>query len=263
MYTFTSLEFNISAYNVPNIDISAALPNKSGRDDEWNQAILFPYTQDPDELSFTDRDDSLKMLLLGMPSVLDMRSYLLTPGHQLSSWSRLNKSTLALVRWIVASNRSYIVQDDAVPVTFGGGRTTPPETDRSVSTSNKIKGIEDDWMQFRFAQGSPEKELEFINVLRKVGPPKTRYPSIFAWHGSPMRNWHSIIRTSLDFQTSVHGRSFGNGVYLSSEMSVSSGYSGAAPRINRAAVVSHHRYSEALPCPSCSLLITDFLFSSS
>ncbi|KAM4059221.1 poly(ADP-ribose) polymerase catalytic domain-containing protein [Hirsutella rhossiliensis] len=55
---------------------------------------------------------------------------------------------------------------------------------------------------------------------------KQEFPSLFAWHGSSLGNWHSIIRTGLDFETIANGRSYGNGVYMSRHMAVSSGYAG-------------------------------------
>ncbi|EEU42276.1 uncharacterized protein NECHADRAFT_40310 [Fusarium vanettenii 77-13-4] len=97
-------------------------------------------------------------------------------------------------------------------------------TDHSPSI---VQGMGAGWMQFRFAQGSPEKEEAFFKELTKLkeinGQPKT-HPSLFAWHGSPLENWHSIIRTGLDFSTTLHGRAYGNGVYLGKEFSTSQGY---------------------------------------
>ena len=50
------------------------------------------------------------------------------------------------------------------------------------------------------------------------------YPTIFAWHGSPLSNWHGIIREGLHFKDTLHGRAFGHGVYLSQNFSTSSNY---------------------------------------
>lgn len=54
---------------------------------------------------------------------------------------------------------------------------------------------------------------------------RQEFPSLFAWHGSPLGNWHSIIRTGLDFQTLLHRRVFGHGVYMNRNLAVSEGYS--------------------------------------
>ncbi|KAK2070698.1 hypothetical protein P8C59_005173 [Phyllachora maydis] len=59
----------------------------------------------------------------------------------------------------------------------------------------------DGWMQFKFVQGSSDKELRFVQALHKVAAQQniTQNPTIFAWHGSRLGNWHSIVRTGLDF----------------------------------------------------------------
>jgi len=55
---------------------------------------------------------------------------------------------------------------------------------------------------------------------------KLKYPTLFAWHGSPLQNWHSIIREGLHFKDTAHGRAFGHGVYHSLDCNTSIGYSG-------------------------------------
>lgn len=218
------------------IEISAlTVPKKVG---SWQPGFIFPYEHDPDELDNEQRDRALGELLCSMPSVLKMRRYLLAEqGRVLLSWKRMNRSALSLMRWIVASNTSYIVQDGPVVsnvpnVSFEDeDEETPTAVDAANIASNAILGLEKGWMQFRFAQGSPEKEFKFTEALREMtsNDPAARKPlSLFAWHGSPVHNWHSIIRTGLDFHSTRHGRSYGNGVYFSSQMSVSTGYSGKA-----------------------------------
>jgi ubiquitin-conjugating enzyme E2 Q len=48
-----------------------------------------------------------------------------------------------------------------------------------------------------------------------------------AFHGSPLYNWHGIIREGLHFKETQHGRAYGHGVYHSLEFNTSSGYSGS------------------------------------
>lgn len=52
-------------------------------------------------------------------------------------------------------------------------------------------------------------------------------PTIFAWHGSSLHNWHSILREGLHFNEVVNGRAYGNGVYFSTHAQTSLVYSGA------------------------------------
>lgn len=74
-----------------------------------------------------------------------------------------------------------------------------------------------DFMQFRFVQGAPDKEHEFTKaVIKHRHSTSPVYPTIFAWHGSPLHNWHSILRQGLRFDYTSHGRSYGDGVYFSS-----------------------------------------------
>lgn len=186
----------------------------------WQKARLFRYNVDIDQLKGIERDHSLIALTHAIPSVLVMRKYLMeNPGRRLADWSLMNPGALRLLNWIVASNRSFIVQDGAVPDT-----TRPKATAEEYDRGHQVKGLEACWMQFRFAQGSPEKEQKFNNQIHQLKLENRIYPSMFAWHGSPLQNWHSIIRTGLDFSTTAHGRAFGNGVYFSSDMRCSMGY---------------------------------------
>lgn len=164
-----------------------------------------------------------------IPSVLTMRKKLLEhPGSQLSNF--LDRDAYKLLNWIVASNRSYIVQDE--PITPSNGAASSSEESTSPT---KVQGLSSDWMQFRFVQGSPEKEVRFLKEVVAAKPlilkkgAEVRRPTLFAWHGSPLYNWHSIIRMGLNFDQTLHGRSYGNGVYLSPSSSVSQAY--AAERV--------------------------------
>jgi ubiquitin-conjugating enzyme E2 Q len=191
--------------------------------------MLFKHDRVVDDLDDPNRKAALHHLSCNIPSVLEMRKYLMEkPGRLLSSWKNtMDTSTLALLNWIVASNRSLIVQDGPVP------DDEPVLNDalamdalKNGQNGNQVIGMDKEWMQFRFAQGAPEKEQIFTDELNKFGLEEKKYPSLFLWHGSPLRNWHSIIRSGLDFKTSQHGRAYGNGVYFSSHLDVSLGYTG-------------------------------------
>lgn len=194
---------------------------------------MFLYEHDVDDLDVDQRAIALTELLDNIPSVLHMRRYLLDePSRMLSSWQQINRSAVSLMRWVVASN-TYIVQDGPVPpkapeaLEACSGNESPPLAAIARATSSLILPLDNGWMQLRFAQGSPEKEHVFLKTPREMkstDQSTTKPPSLFVWHGSPISNWHSIIRTGLDFQHTRHGRSFGHGVYFSSYMSVSKGY---------------------------------------
>ncbi|KAI1083711.1 hypothetical protein F5B20DRAFT_576641 [Whalleya microplaca] len=174
--------------------------------------------QDLDELDNEEKAFSMEILLCTLPSVMDMRSHLMSnPFAQLAKWDRMTPAAMGLLRWIVASNRSYIVQVDE----------RPDANENSLESKlgrqhERISGV-DGWMQFRFAQGSPEKEALFNEALELVNKPQR---SLVAWHGSPLENWHSIIRQGLNYTVTANGRSFGDGVYFSRDFDYSLGYTG-------------------------------------
>lgn len=175
---------------------------------------------------FDDLDDSMKRksicsLLDTLPSVKQMREYLQANKElSLRMWAeRISPAALGVLRWIIASNRSCIVQVDSINV------------DGEICNSEeRVSGMRS-WMQFRFAQGAPDKEQRFIRSVREASERLTlQFPTLFAWHGSPMHNWHGIVREGLHFQDTVHGRAFGHGVYHSLQCGTSLGYSiGHAP----------------------------------
>jgi ubiquitin-conjugating enzyme E2 Q len=56
---------------------------------------------------------------------------------------------------------------------------------------------------------------------------KLDHPTIFAWHGSELGNWHSIVRQGLHFNKTTNGRAYGHGVYHAKDFVTSNGYSRA------------------------------------
>ncbi|KAI1205090.1 uncharacterized protein F4807DRAFT_295600 [Annulohypoxylon truncatum] len=171
------------------------------------------------DYEFDDLDEvlekafSMVILLASMPPVADMRSYLMSSRQPLAKWGRMSPASVDLLRWIITSNRSHIVKvDDGL---MDSKLTRHPE---------RINGV-DGWIQFRFTQGSPEKENLFYQALEQVrGPQKT----LLAWHGSKLENWHSIIREGLDYNNVVNGRSYGNGIYFARDFNTSYGYAASS-----------------------------------
>lgn len=168
------------------------------------------YDTNFDVLSENKRRRSIVMLLETLPNVDSMLAFLgdNESGKLLSSWHEIiTPAALDLLRWIVASNRSCILQDDR-------------HADHLVSEM-------DGYLQFRLVQGAPDKEQRFMEAVHQHAlRTKPAFPTIFAWHGSPVYNWHSILREGLHFKETANGRSFGNGVYLSSQHGISMNYGG-------------------------------------
>lgn len=172
------------------------------------------YDQNFDDLDDSEKQRSIVMLLDNMPSIPQMTSFLKGKGGQdtsLRAWAdRISPASLGLLRWIIASNRSCIVQVDSLE-----GNARP--------TEERVSGMAG-WMQFRFAQGAPDKEQRFVTSIRETTP-NAKHPTLFAWHGSPLHNWHGIVREGLHFEKADHGRAFGNGCYHSLQCATSMGYS--------------------------------------
>uniref|UniRef100_A0A6Q2WVF8 Poly [ADP-ribose] polymerase n=1 Tax=Esox lucius TaxID=8010 RepID=A0A6Q2WVF8_ESOLU len=77
--------------------------------------------------------------------------------------------------------------------------------------------------QFLLLSSPPAKESNFRAA-------KNLFGSTFAFHGSHIENWHSILRNGLvvasNTRLQLHGAIYGNGIYLSPMSSISFGYSG-------------------------------------
>lgn len=171
------------------------------------------YEQSFDDLNDNEKQKTIQVLLDTLPSVRDMKTFLESRNGKdtsLSAWSdRISPAVLSVLRWIIASNRSCIVQVDSLE-----GDTKTGEA--------RVTGMPG-WMQFRFAQGAPDKEQRFITSVREMTE-QSAYPTLFAWHGSPLPNWHGIVREGLHFRETIHGRVYGNGVYHALDVATSIGY---------------------------------------
>jgi len=105
-----------------------------------------------------------------------------------------------LLTWIISSNRSHIVK---IP------------KDKRIKTMGTP-------FQYLLLSAPPEKEEKFKKL-------RTKYGSKFAFHGSRVENWHSILRNGLKnasgTKLQLNGAAYGNGIYLALDASISFGYS--------------------------------------
>jgi ubiquitin-conjugating enzyme E2 Q len=232
VYNFEVVTSMTSPLNVLSLPESEYPTQISNPTKEWVKVLVFRYNNDVDNLNAIDRSTALSLMLRGIPPVLEMRAFILNnPSKRLASWSRIDKNALTLLQWIISSNRSLILQDGEVPdLVSPEERPDIFEAEATLTSNpNKVQGIPSRWMQFRFLQGTPERERLFMEELTAVAQsesPESQFPTIFTWHGSPLENWHSIIRTGLDFDTVLNGRSCGDGVYMSKDFTVSLRYCG-------------------------------------
>ncbi|KAK3943456.1 hypothetical protein QBC46DRAFT_351343 [Diplogelasinospora grovesii] len=190
--------------------------------DEYIAAVVL-YNTDLDTLETAVKASVMSHVLDTLPPIPDIEAWLeRCPQSSWRSMEGLSPAAAGLLQWIVSSNRSCIRQVDCPPREH---EATSGEAKRNRQ-HERIPGM-DGWMQFRFAQGSPDKELRFNRALQEVvarKPSAAQNPTIFAWHGSHLSNWHSIVRSGLDFQDVRNGRVCGNGVYFSRDFYTSLGY---------------------------------------
>jgi len=105
----------------------------------------------------------------------------------------------SFLNWIITSNRSHLVK--------------LPEAKRikSMVTAH----------QYLLLSAPPEKEAKFRQLKEKHG-------SCFAFHGSSIENWHSILRQGLKnasgTKLQMNGAAYGQGIYLSPHSATSFGY---------------------------------------
>ncbi|XP_061172332.1 protein mono-ADP-ribosyltransferase PARP6-like [Saccostrea echinata] len=111
-----------------------------------------------------------------------------------------NKLAYPLLQWIISSNRSHIVK-------------LPKERCLEFMRTPH---------QYLLLNSPPAKEKVFRELKKNHG-------STFAFHGSSIENWHSIIREGLivasGTKLQVNGAAYGKGIYLSPHSSTSFGYS--------------------------------------
>ncbi|EPE06278.1 ubiquitin conjugating enzyme [Ophiostoma piceae UAMH 11346] len=179
---------------------------------------IFPYTKNIDTVSDYHKACLLKDILDTLPSVDFIKSQLESPlVGNLKHVEGISPSAVVLLEWIIATNRSCIMQitnKNLMVLEKMGLNYSPPTM----------------WLQFCFFHGPPNAEAQFESELAsclaagKIENPTC--PTLLAWHGSKIQNWHSILRTGLDYQEIVNGRSFGNGVYFSPDFATSHGYTG-------------------------------------
>ncbi|KAK4212213.1 hypothetical protein QBC37DRAFT_346453 [Rhypophila decipiens] len=197
---------------------------------------IYFYDTDLDSLSEFQKAATLRHILDTLPPIMDIAAFLTSHPHaSVRAMDGISAAAASALQWVVSSNRSCIFQVDSFDDIQQRGQPSedkpqPPDLAnlskrRKNRAQERIPGMPG-WIQFRFAQGSPDKELRFKRALQEVAARKAIHqtPTIFAWHGSSLCNWHSIVRNGLDFNQVANGRAYGNGVYFSPHYQTSVGY---------------------------------------
>ncbi|KAK3989811.1 hypothetical protein QBC44DRAFT_78117 [Cladorrhinum sp. PSN332] len=195
---------------------------------------IYPYDTDFDDLDKKGQGTAMTHVLDTLPSILAIEQWLSeNPLQSLKAMISVSPAAASVLQWIVSSNRSCIFQVDRRRSTVNPTPECPNPADKHEPAGRgrnreheRILGMPG-WIQFRFAQGSPDKELRFNRALQEVAQERQMdQPTIFAWHGSRLANWHSIVRTGLDYNCIANGRAYGDGVYFSPHYATSYSYAG-------------------------------------
>ncbi|KAF7436633.1 hypothetical protein PC9H_003466 [Pleurotus ostreatus] len=178
-----------------------------------------PLTPDEDGLYDFDQLSKHKMrmaiaeLINSLPPIEKMKKHLQQKPHPGSSKPKLKDldpailpAAWSVLRWCVASCTAHLEE---------------------LKGDNIVGNIDPSWRQFRFSVGAPDAEAKFKTAIHAAqGRCKNakKFPTLYAFHGSPMKNWHSIVRHGLWYKEVTHGRAYGHGVYLAKDGSISMGY---------------------------------------
>eukprot|EP01060_Flectonema_neradi_P031943 TRINITY_DN4979_c2_g1_i2.p1 TRINITY_DN4979_c2_g1~~TRINITY_DN4979_c2_g1_i2.p1 ORF type:complete len:666 (+),score=126.41 TRINITY_DN4979_c2_g1_i2:72-2069(+) len=139
--------------------------------------------------------DKVRRIINSIPS-----TKVISQGRMKDTIQVGGEHSYSLLQWIMNSNTSHLI------------RLSQDERVSSMSTPH----------QFLMVSASPAKQAQF-DALKK------KHKSIFAFHGSALENWHSILRNGLynasGTEHQVNGAAYGSGIYLSPSASVSYGYS--------------------------------------
>ncbi|KAJ8597247.1 hypothetical protein M405DRAFT_587353 [Rhizopogon salebrosus TDB-379] len=194
--------------------LSLKVPNLNPTTGELTDNSL----RDFDTLDITEMRLVIKYLIDALPPIKDMKKHLekrVSAGTNRPKLKDFDPDILpaawSILRWCVASCTAHLQE--------------------LTEEEDLVQNISSEWRQFRFTVGAPDKEAKFRDALEKetTGDANAkRYPTLYAFHGSPLRNWHSIIRHGLWYKTIAHGRSYGNGVYFAHDGTTSTGYAAAS-----------------------------------
>uniref|UniRef100_A0A8C3XCW7 Poly [ADP-ribose] polymerase n=1 Tax=Cyanoderma ruficeps TaxID=181631 RepID=A0A8C3XCW7_9PASS len=157
---------------------------------------------DPQMLAFNPRKKNYDRVMKALDSITSIREMTQAPYLEIKKqMDKQDPLAHPLLQWVISSNRSHIVK---LPV------------------NRQLKFMHTPH-QFLLLSSPPAKESNFRAA-------KNLYGSTFAFHGSHIENWHSILRNGLvvasNTRLQLHGAMFGSGIYLSPLSSISFGYSG-------------------------------------
>lgn len=134
------------------------------------------------------------------PAISDMKT-LIANSSLMSGLNAINNDLYGLIAWLMTTNSAHV---------------------RPLTEKEKIKSLKN-VNQFVLLCSTPEKEAKFQEIKKKEGG-----KSIWAFHGSSMTNWFTIMRTGLkNLSNTKHmtsGAAHGEGIYMATNSFTSLGY---------------------------------------
>ncbi|XP_078531178.1 protein mono-ADP-ribosyltransferase PARP8 [Lissotriton helveticus] len=180
---------------------------RSALDSPRKVVIFEPYPSvvDPNDsqtLAFNPRKKNYERVMKALDSITSIREMTQAPYLEIKKqMDKQDPLAHPLLQWVISSNRSHIVK---------------------LTVNRQLKFMHTPH-QFLLLSSPPAKESNFRAAKKLFG-------STFAFHGSHIENWHSILRNGLvvasNTRLQLHGAMYGNGIYLSPLSSISFGYSG-------------------------------------
>ncbi|XP_059143993.1 protein mono-ADP-ribosyltransferase PARP6-like [Physella acuta] len=157
-------------------------------DDKLHEIVLYEQKKDI---------TLLKEIISSIPHIKTLLD--IDPENLKQFMENVHPFSYSLLRWIISSNRSHIVK-------------LAKEQYLDFMHTNH---------QFLLRNSPPLEDQRFREEKSKSG-------SVFAFHGSPIENWHSIIRQGLlvasGTSKQLNGAAYGKGIYISPHLNTSLGY---------------------------------------
>lgn len=164
-----------------------------------------------------------------MPAVITMQEWV-DRGTLISNLNNIDTRLYPLLRWILCTNTSFVEEIE--------------------NLHEQVVGIPSRFKQFRISSSSLSKEAAFRHARKEHA---VNDKSLYAFHGSGVQNWHSILRNGLHYKKVTNARAYGNGIYHALDTGTATSYSRVQNRLweNAALVIgSCFTMNELVNCPS-------------
>lgn len=174
----------------------------------------FPDRTDPYPEKFINDRENLIKIMKDFPRISDIKEHMvyIKENYPVAMYeselkeylNNINEEAVYLVKWLYGTMRNVLVH--------------VPREQRNIEIVNSMGCVE----VFRILADTPERMFKFEKL-------KEDYNVIYGYHGSPIYNWHTILRYQLKNMSKtchqLHGNVYGDGIYLAPDKQVSIGYS--------------------------------------